>query len=168
MQFGPSLIARPFAFAHLGFNVDEQIWALRFGHSTRRRRNANTDDPLTDGSLGIVAAERIAASVGLTNFHAKKRDLIAQEVFARIIMYNFAEMITLHVVITHTDTKYAQQVNFTSAIHISKRFLRLPNHETPIDVEALIHKNTLPVRPDRKDERKIRSKSAISFVYRVA
>lgn len=107
-------------------------------------------------------------AVGLTNFHAKKREHIVQEVFARIILYNFAEMITSHVVISQSDTKHAYQVNFTIAIHICRHFLRFSNNASPPDVEALIRKNILPVRPDRKNKRKVRPKAAVSFVYRVA
>lgn len=107
-------------------------------------------------------------AVGLTSFHAKKREHIVQEIFARIIMYNFAEMITSHVVISQSDTKHAYQVNFTVAIHICRHFLRLWHNAPPPDVEALIRKNILPVRPDRKDKRKIRYKTAVSFLYRVA
>jgi hypothetical protein len=86
-------------------------------------------------------------AVGLVNFHSKKREHIVQEVFARIIMYNFAEMITSHVVISQTDTKHAYQVNFTVAIHICRHFLRLWSNAPPPDVEALIRKNISPVRP---------------------
>jgi len=107
-------------------------------------------------------------SVGLTSFHAKKREYIVQEVFARIIMYNFAEMITSHVVISQTNTKHTYQVNFTVAIHICRNFLRLWSNVPPTDVEALIRKNILPIRPGRKDKRKVRNKSAVSFIYRVA
>ena len=109
-------------------------------------------------------------AVGLTAFHSKKREHILQEIFARIIMYNFAEMITSHVVISQADTKHTYQVNFTVAIHVCRYFLRLwfwSNVSQP-DVEALIRKNILPVRPGRKDNRKIRSKTAVSFLYRVA
>jgi hypothetical protein len=107
-------------------------------------------------------------AVGLLNFHAKKREHIVQEVFAKIIMYNFAEMITSHVVISQSDTKHAYQVNFTIAIHICRHFLRLWSNAPPPDVEALIRKNILPVRPNRKDERKIYPKKSVSFLYRVA
>jgi hypothetical protein len=107
-------------------------------------------------------------AVGLTSFHAKKREHILQEVFARIIMYNFAEMITSHVVISQADTKLTYQVNFTVAIHICRHFLRWWSDAPPIDVEALIRKNILPIRPGRKQKRKTRYKTAVSFLYRVA
>ena len=107
-------------------------------------------------------------AVGLTCFHSKKREHIVQEIFARIIMYNFAEMITSHAVISKADTKYLYQVNFTVAIHICRQFLRLWSNVSPPNVEALIRKNILPVRPGRNDKRRIRYKTAVSFLYRVA
>jgi hypothetical protein len=107
-------------------------------------------------------------AVGLTSFHAKKPEYIEQEVFARLIMYNFAEMITSHVVISQTGTSNVYQVNFTIAIHVCRHFLRLWIDLPQPDVEALIRKNILPVRPGRKDKRKIRYKTAVSFLYRVA
>lgn len=107
-------------------------------------------------------------AVGLTNFHAKKREYIVQEIFARMIMYNFAEMVTSHVIISQADTRYAYQVNFTVAVLICRHFLQVRNNEPPPDVEALIRKNILPIRPNRKDNRKIRFRTAVCFVYRVA
>jgi len=107
-------------------------------------------------------------AVGLNNFHSKKRGHIIQEVLARIIMHNFAEIITSHVVISQANTKFLYQVNFTVAIRVCRKFLRAWINAPPFDVEALIRKNVLPVRPNRKDERKIRSKSAVSFLYKVA
>jgi hypothetical protein len=107
-------------------------------------------------------------AVGLTHFHAKKMEYIVQEIFARMIMYNFSEMITSHVIIQHRDARYLYQVNFTVAIHICRYFFRYRNNVLSPDVEALIQKNILPIRPGRKDQRKIRHKTAVSFIYRVA
>jgi hypothetical protein len=107
-------------------------------------------------------------AVGLVNFHAKKWEYIVQEIFARIIMYNFSEMITSHVVISQADTKHAYQVNFSVAIHICRHFLRSPNNIHPPDVEALIRKNILPIRLDRQYTRNTHTKSAVSFTYRMA
>ena len=110
-------------------------------------------------------------TVGLTSFHAKKQESIIQEIFARMIMYNFAEMMTSHVVISRMDKRHHYHVNFTVAVHVCRHFLRSRDDEPPPDVEALIRKNILPIRPIRPGQqktRKIRWKSAVSFVYRVA
>lgn len=107
-------------------------------------------------------------AIGLVNFHSKKVEYIEQEVFSKLTMYNFCEIITLNVVLTHKQRKHVYQVNFTNAIHICIYFFRYPDDEYPPDIEALIQKNILPVRKGRKDLRKIRSKSSVSFLYRVA
>lgn len=110
-------------------------------------------------------------TVGLTNFHAKRQESIIQEIFARMIMYNFAEMITSHVIISRMNKRHPYQVNFTVAVHVCRHFLRSRDNGPPPDVEALIRKNILPVRslrPGQQNARKIRYKSVVSFVYRVA
>ena len=122
---------------------------------------------------GIETSFRLLKySIGLSNFHAKKPEFICQEIFARIIMYNFVEIITSHVVISHSDSrKHDYMVNFTVAVWICRRFLRALGNEPPLHVEALICKNILPIRPLRLGQsnvRKTRNKSAVSFVYRVA
>ena len=107
-------------------------------------------------------------AIGLTNFHSKKTVYIIQEIFARLTMYNFCEIITTHVVIHQKDRKYSYQVNFTMAISICLHYFKCMNAVSPPNVEALIQKNILPVRDGRKDPRKVRTKSSVSFIYRVA
>lgn len=105
-------------------------------------------------------------AIGLSCFHSKKAEYIMQEIYARLILYNYCETITMHVVIHQKDTKHVYQINYTIAIHICRYFLR--NDISPPDVEKLIQKNLLPVRPGRSDPRKVKPKSAVSFLYRVA
>ena len=107
-------------------------------------------------------------AVGLTNFHSKKTAYITQEIFARLTMYNFCEIITAHVVIQQKDRKYSYQVNFTIAISICMHYFRCRDAIPPPNVEALIQKNILPIRYGRKDRCKVKSQSAVSFIYRVA
>ena len=107
-------------------------------------------------------------AIGLTSFHSKKTASIIQEIFARLAMYNFCEIITSHVVIQQKDRKYSYQVNFTIAISICRQYFKCRNVVSPPNVEALIQKNILPVRNGRKDRRKVKTKSAVSFIYRVA
>ena len=105
-------------------------------------------------------------AIGLLNFHAKKTEYIEQEIFANLILYNFSAMITSHVAIGQRASHCAYQVNFTAAIYICRYFFShniLASH-----VEALIQKNILPVRPGRASKRNLSSKSAVSFLYRVA
>jgi len=104
--------------------------------------------------------------IGLNYFHSKKVEHIYQEVFARLVMYNFCELITLHVIIKQKATKYGYQANFTLAIQVCKYFFRCG--VSPPDVEALIKKNILPIREERNAQRKIKQRTMVSFNYRVA
>ena len=105
-------------------------------------------------------------TVGLLHFHAKKVEHIYQEIFARLIMYNFTELVTSPVIIQKADCKYAYKANFSVAVHVCRQFF-LGNVSRP-DVEALIQKHVSPIRPGRSRPRKMTVKHAVSFIYRVA
>lgn len=104
--------------------------------------------------------------IGALNFHSKKYEYIEMEVWARLCLYNFCSIITGHVVINRKGKKYQLQVNFSVAYKACHYFLRLHNGESPPDVEGLIEKNTLPIRPDRKHARQHRFRVPVSFTYR--
>ena len=61
-----------------------------------------------------------------------------------------------------------KQVNFTIAIYICREYLRNKRNLSPPDVINLIEKHVLPVRPDRKDPRKVKPQASVGFLYRVA
>lgn len=105
-------------------------------------------------------------TIGLLHFHSKKVDYILQEIIAGLIMYNFSELITSHVVIEKGSRKYEYKINFSVAVHICRDFLLSINN--PPDVELLIARYVLPIRPGRSRPREMKVKQAISFMYRIA
>ena len=108
-------------------------------------------------------------TVGLLHFHSKKAECILQEVFASLVVYNFTEWITAQVIIQKSKRKHAYKVNFSAAVHICRKFLAEKMH--PPDVESLIAKYIIPIRPNRKYERHLSKHSkgaAINFTYRIA
>lgn len=107
-------------------------------------------------------------AIGLTSFHARKVDYIKQEIFARLILYNYCELITTYVVESTQRINKKNQVNFTIAIYICREYLRRKRKLRPPDVVKLIEKHILPVRPGRRDPRKVKPQAAVSFLYRVA
>lgn len=107
-------------------------------------------------------------AIGLTSFHAKKVDYIKQEIFSRLLLYNYCELITTHVIQQMKKKDKTKQVNFTIAIYICREYLRQKRQLSPPDVIKLIEKHILPVRPKRKDPRKVKAQAAVSFLYRVA
>jgi hypothetical protein len=104
--------------------------------------------------------------LGATNFHSKKRIYIEQEIWARLILYNFCTIITTHVVIGKKDRKHAYQVNYTVAFNACHYLLRLHHGETPPNIIGLIEQNILPIRPDRNFARQLRFRVPASFTYR--
>ena len=108
-------------------------------------------------------------SIGLTHFHSKKTDYIKQEIWARLVLYNFCEAITTRTIMRQSNRrrKHSFQLNYTRAILICRFFLSIRKGAPP-DVEFLIGRELLPVRPGRSDPRKVKFQSAVSFLYRVA
>ncbi len=105
-------------------------------------------------------------TVGLLHFHAKKVEHIRQEIFARLIMYNFSELITSHVVIQKRSNIYAYKANFSAAVHICRQFFL--GNVSPPHAETLIARTVSPIRPGRNSPRKLSKKSSVSFIYRIA
>ena len=105
-------------------------------------------------------------TVGLLHFHAKKVENITQEIFARLIMYNFTELITSHVIIQKPNRKYPYKANFSVSVQVCRQFLL--GNISPPDVEATISKNVSVTRTGRSNPRNMVVKHAVSFLYRVA
>lgn len=106
-------------------------------------------------------------SIGLTHFHSKKTEFLMQEIFARLVLFNFSMMAASNVAIEKHGLKYEYQVNFTQAVHICSHFLHCTGKPMS-EAEALILRFILPIRPGRKARRDIRKRFAVSFNYRVA
>lgn len=105
-------------------------------------------------------------TVGMTILHSQKEEFIKQEIIARLILYNFCEIIANQVRITEKKTTYRYQLNHSAVVCFCCWFLRLKSREQPPDVEALIAKELLPVRPGRNYARNMKYHSAIAFCYR--
>lgn len=72
-------------------------------------------------------------------------------------------------VVEHTENiSKKNQVNFTIAIYICREYLRRKRKLRPPDVVKLIEKHILPIRPGRRDPRKVKPQASVSFLYRVA
>lgn len=109
---------------------------------------------------------RLKYTLGLVYFHAKKVEHIFQEIFAKLTMYNFTELITSSVVIQKRSAKYSYLVNFSAAVHICRNFVL--GNVSPPELEALLSRLLSPVRPGRSNPRKPVQRPPFSFLYRVA
>ena len=105
-------------------------------------------------------------TLGVTQFHSKIVEYIEQEIWTRLILFNFCSIITMHVVIAQKDTKHVYQVNFSMAMKICHHFVKLCENKSPPDVEGLIGSFTLPIRLGRNYARQHRFQLPASFCYR--
>lgn len=123
---------------------------------------------LYNSRWGIETSFRsLKYTVGLLHFHSKKVMCIKQEIYAKMIMYNFTEMVTSHVIIRSRKRKYIYKANFTIATHMCRLFFR--GNATSPEVEAMIARNTIPIRPGRARPRFMKNtRTYICFCYRVA
>ena len=124
----------------------KKLYALRWGIETSFRHLKHT--------------------LALLHLHAKKVEFVCQEIFAKLTMYNFCELITHSVIIRQGQRKYLYKVNFSDAVHICLQFFlgKVP----PPFVQSLLAKFISPIRPERKNPRKLTPKPACSFIYRAA
>lgn len=159
----------PISFRIVRFKISDNTYETIITNLDANEFSADMIKEIYHMRWGIETSFReLKYAIGLINFHSKKVDYITQEVFAKLTMYNFCEIITMNVVITHKQRKHEYQVNFTIAIHICRYFFRHLGDANPPDVEALIQQNILPIRKGRKNQRKLRTQSSVSFIYRVA
>lgn len=159
----------PITFRVVRFKISEDTYESIITNLSKIDFSPNKIKELYHLRWGIETSFReLKYAIGLTNFHAKKVEYILQEIYARITMYNFCEIITTEVTVQQKSTKHVYQLNYTVAIYICRYFLKYRKDIHPPDVEALIQKNLLPVRPGRRDPRKVRAQKTVSFLYRVA
>ena len=106
-------------------------------------------------------------SIGAAQFHAKKEPFVLQEIYARILFYNFCSAVIKSISVNrYNHRKYIYQITFSMAVNILRDYIRYTGKSPPI--EELLIRYAEPVRPGRRDKRKLKPKSFISFLYRIA
>lgn len=106
--------------------------------------------------------------LGLRAVHSKQENSILQEIYARLVMYNFSMAIIQNVSIKEKDLKHHLQVNFTQATRICLHFFKHRKFEPTYDIEATIRRFILPIRPNRQRQRIAVSTTVVSFNYRLS
>ena len=124
------------------------------------------NEEIAEKSIYAYITKDLKYTIGMLNFHSKKVMCIQQEIYAHMIMYNFVQMITSHVVITKKQRKHTYKANFSVATHICRLFYR--EKTTSPNLETIIAKNLIPIRSDRHRERKLKVQTFRGFLYRVA
>ncbi len=113
-----------------------------------------------------ISFRELKYAMGLVNLHAKREDFVVQEIYARLIGYNFAMRIAMGIPLTSPKgNKHSYCINFNYAMYICRLFLwQTERASIDTDIAACIE----PHRPGRADTRNVKTKTFIPFVYRVA
>lgn len=127
-------------------NDFKQLYAMRWGIETSFRH--------------------LKYTLGLMYFHSKKTEYILGEIFAKLTMYNFVELIVSHTKVPNIQRKLTYSLNFSAAVHICYNFFL--KNVSPSSVEALITQYLVPLKPGVSNLRHLMPKTTVSFLYRVS
>ena len=153
-------------FRLLRFKLSDDSYELLATNLEKSVFEADDLKSLYNMRWGIETSFRdLKYSLALSYFHSKKTENILQEIFARLTMYNFAELITSHVVIKQKNRLHPCKINFAAAVHICRIFFL--KNISPSFVETLLLQHLLPIRNRPTSPRKIHTKAAPSFTYRI-
>ena len=103
-------------------------------------------------------------NIAMSFFHSIKRSFIHQEVFSRLILYNFCSLAAACVDPPVSRSRYSRQINFSNAVFILRSFLVIPFSRTILYHYLL--SDTVPLRPGRSFLRKIQSQVLKSLQHR--
>jgi hypothetical protein len=107
-------------------------------------------------------------TIGLNYYHAIKADSILQEIYSRMVLYNFCQLIAGHAKVKPSPKgrKYAYKINFSNAVLVCRNFLKkLVKAGKVIDN---IEKNILPIRDGRDEPRGKNPRREVYSTYRIA
>lgn len=107
---------------------------------------------------------KLKYTIGLINWHSSKYDGILREINARMILYNFCELVIAHAVVkTKENTKHVYKINFATAVNIRRTYLKHSSDE--IETMFLIQKHLTPIRFNHKYPINLRPKRNRDFMY---
>lgn len=118
---------------------------------------------------GIETAFReLKYSVGLVNLHGKKDAFVKQEIFAAMIMSNFASRMVNEIILKQDkDNALTYKVNQKMAIYLCREYFR-KDYANGEQLMKDISRYAEAVRPERSDTRHIKAQFFRGFIYRVS
>ena len=104
---------------------------------------------------------KLKYTIGLVNFHAKKKEFIQQEIYARMIFFNLCNRLVQLADPHYKTKKYAWKVNFSTAVTNIRNYINGKIHSSTL-LERL-KKILAPIRPERTYDRNVRPQSVKSL-----
>jgi len=119
---------------------------------------------------GIETAFRqLKYTVALCCFHTKKSEYVSQEIFARLILFNFCKMIAVYAAIFKKSSNGSRiyKINFAETVCACRGLLSSPLDDPP-DTIAYIQRFLTSSGHDLHYSRNMSSRKPVSFYYRYA
>lgn len=102
-------------------------------------------------------------TLSMTNLCSTKQRLIRQEIYATLILHNYARFIANN---TYDDSSKGKKLNFKTTVTLTREFLK--GIESEKEMIKKLKKFLIPIRPGRSFERRMRPKSAIPLATKAA
>ena len=90
------------------------------------------------------------------------------EILAHLIMFNAVSRNIAQVNVPQVNHKYDYAIDFKMACLITRKYFNMYCNKSHNDLLVEIIGYIVPIRPNRRDKRNMKPKSAVWFVYRVA
>lgn len=108
-------------------------------------------------------------TLGAMVVHSKKAELVMQEIYTKIIAFNFCKELTNEVQVPQkAKWKYKYKLNMNVAMDICMEYWRSSQKTAPPDFERRLLKYLVPIRPNRNFPRATVQKAATPFQHRIA
>lgn len=148
----------------------KEHWEILFTNLNRQEFPLSKMKALYHSRWGVETAFRkLKYDLGSVQFHSKQDRFIEMEILAHMIMFNVVSQINAQAYTPQKHCKHRYMINFKMACIIIQRKYRTSSTDRAFkQILVLLSHYTVPIRPDRKDKRKLKTKSPICFLYRVA
>ncbi len=151
-------------------DTGKEIWEVLLTNLNRFEFSLERMKEMYHMRWGIETSFReLKYAIGAVQFHSKKDAFVQMELYAAMTFFNaVARSVTSAIVPVCKKHKHPHAIKFKDAVAIHRKYFRLYNKDSYDRIEAEILSYTYVIQPGRKDKRKMRAKSAVYFVYRVA
>lgn len=149
-------------FRAVRFLISEGVYETVYTNLDKNYFSSEEIKKLYNLRWGIETSFRdLKYAIGLSALHCKKNDSMLQEVFSRLILYNYTSLIAQTLPVSS-----AKQVCFSLATIFARKHLK--KAITSLQLLEILEKHLLPIRPGRKFKRFQNLISAVAFQYRLA
>lgn len=144
------------------FEIADSVYETVYTNLPRDEFPADVLKELYQMRWGIETAfKELKYNVGLASVHSKKTTFVFQEIYAKLIMYNFA------VLIAYAQTvPDGKRINFAKSMHVCCQLFKEKLSDAVL--LKMIRKFLSPIRQGRNFERNKNVKNAVGFAYRIS